>query len=186
MKITSLIFVILLALCASCTRAGKIHRNKVGKAKNRIAKLVQKYPELKSSVDTTYVVRDTITKDRIIVNVDSIYIEGKTIIDTVLTLNVDSIFSAKFDDIRVELYEMGGGQVRANIIREDHYIHYTDTIKLTDTIYREQIKVVQTDIISTEKSFWWSLWDSVSGWIWWVLIIVAILLILGTVRKFIG
>lgn len=185
MKINSLIFVVLLALCASCTSAGKLHRKKVGKAKDKITKLVQKYPELKSSVDTTYLVRDTITKEKVVIHKDSIFIKGDVVVDTVINLNVDSIFSAKFDDIRVELQEIGGGQVRANIIREDHYIHYTDTIKLTDTIYREQIKVVQTDIISTEKSFWWSLWDQVNGWIWWVLIIVAILLILGTVRKFI-
>tara|TARA_R100000951_G_scaffold116715_2_gene130051 strand:+ start:583 stop:1143 length:561 start_codon:yes stop_codon:yes gene_type:complete len=185
MKINSLVFVILLALCTSCTNASKLHRKKVNKAKDRIAKLVQKYPELKSSNDTTYFIIDTITKEKIVIHKDSIFIKGDIIVDTVISLNVDSIFSAKFDDIKVELYEMGGGQVRANIIREDHYIHYTDTIKLTDTIYKEQIKTVQTDIISTEKSFWWSLWDQVSGWIWWVLIIVAILLILATVHRFI-
>ncbi len=184
MRIASLLLIIF--ILGSCTSTAKLHRNKVRKAKNKIERLVQKYPELKSSSDTTSIVRDTIVESKVVINTDSVYINGGTIVDTVIQFNVDSTFYAKFEDISVRLEEIGGGQVRANISRTPHYIYYTDTIQYTDTVFVNTINTVKTDIISTEKSFWWSLWDQVSGWIWWVLIIVAILLIMMMTRRLIG
>jgi hypothetical protein len=86
----------------------------------------------------------------------------------------------------VVLKDMGGGQVRGTVIYKDRFIVDVDTFRHTDTIFINTVNNTTTKTLDTNQSFWWNLWFQVKGWIWWILIIVAILVILRMIFKFIG
>jgi hypothetical protein len=184
--VATMLIVLAITICmSSCESPRELHQRKIIKAKHRIDKIVSRYPELRSLSDTTYTHTDTVVyTNKHYIN-DSVFIKGGTRIDTVVQINdMDSIFTVLNDNIRLRLDKMTGGQVRASVSVITNYIYETDTLLTRDTIYRERITTENNTIINTKKSFWWSLWFQVKGWLWFVLIIVAILVILRLVFKF--
>lgn len=185
--LAGVILFILSLLLTSCETTHELHQRKLNKAKTKIDKLVNKYPELKSLSDTTYTHHDTIVNTNTHYINDSIFIKGGTRIDTVVQVNdMDSIFNVLSDNIQLRLDKMTGGQVRATVTQIPYYIYETDTVHTVDTVIREKIVKETTNIINTEKSFWWSLWFQVKGWLWLILVVVAVILILRLVFKFVG
>ena len=186
--ITLLIALItILFLLCSCETTGELYQRKLNRAKKKIDRLTLKFPELKTVSDTTYIISDTtIVNNTHYIN-DSIFIQGGQRIDTIVQVtNMDSLITILNDNIELRLEEIGGGHVRAAVSVVPHYIYETDTLHTVDTIYREKIVKETTNVVNTEKSFWWSLWFQVKGWLWVILIVAAILLILRVIFKFIG
>lgn len=177
---------ILALLMQGCQSPAELHHRKMEKAKTRIGKILVKFPEIKSSFDTTYVKLDTLTTLREIVRTDTVFIQGSAIVDTVIQFTLlDTLFKFSKDNVNVEIsQEIGGGPVRAVVNVVPHYIIKVDTFNYRDTVFINTFNTHSVTILDTKHSFWWSLWFQVKGWLWFILVILAILVILRIVFKF--
>lgn len=184
------ILIIVLLNSMACTTTQELEQRRLNKAKIKIKRLITKYPQLVSVADTSYTTKDTVVKLNTIYVRDSVYLVGTNRIDTIFSIaeldsiyKVLSIMSKEFD---FKLQNVGSGQVRATYIEKPRYIYETDTIRYTDTVFREKIITEKTTTIDTKQSFWWSLWFQIKGWIWFILITLIILVILRVIFKYVG
>lgn len=184
-KLYVLLSFILILIGQGCQTPAELAQKKLSRAKTKMAKLILENPSLLSSTDTTLIKYDTITVDRKTVQYDTIYIKGGISIDSIFMFNpIDSTVTWEDDISKIIVKDMGGGQVRGITIYKDRFITEIDTFYHSDTIFVNTVNKTTTNNINTTQSFWWNLWFQVKGWIWWILIIVAILVILRTIFKF--
>jgi hypothetical protein len=174
----------------ACTTTQELEQRRLNNAKIKIKRLIAKYPQLVSVTDTSYTAKDTIVKLNTIYVQDSVYLAGSNRIDTIFSITeldsiykVLSIMSKEFD---FKIQNVGGGQVRATYIEKPRYIYETDTVRYTDTIFKEKTITAKTTVIDTKESFWWSLWFQIKGWIWFILVALIILVILRVIFKYVG
>lgn len=186
-KLYVLLSFILILIGQGCQTPAELAQKKLSRAKTKMAKLITENPTLLSSTDTVMVKYDTISIERKTVQYDTIYIKGGISIDTIVRFTpYDSIVVLEDDKSKVVLVDMGGGQVRGTVTYKDRFITEIDTFYHSDTVFVNTVEKTTTNNINTTQSFWWNLWFQVKGWIWWILIIIAILVILRTIFKFLG
>lgn len=182
-----IIFAFMLVLVWGCMTPAELAQHKTDRAKAKLDKLLLEFPELLKKNDTTLVKFDTVTMSKEIIRFDTVYRDGGISIDTIVEIsNFDSVFTVFSKEMEIRIEKMGGELVRARGIIKPYYITEIDTFNITDTIF---IKTVETNTIQTidnKPSFWWNLWFQVKGWIWLILIIIAILVILRVIFKFVG
>lgn len=180
----TIIFLFLIWFLSSCATQQELRAKKVIRAQKKIKSLVTKFPELKSTKDTTYHITDTtIVTNTKYIN-DSIFIQGGITVDTVLQIaDMDSIFTAYSKDIELQLTRLENGQTRATVSVVPHYIYETDTLHTVDTVFRERLITQNTEIVDVKESFWWNLWFTVKGWLWYILIILGIIVIIVIVLR---
>jgi hypothetical protein len=178
---------LILLLLTGCATTQEIQNRKLENAKVRLNKIIKMYPELLVGETRVSSTTDTVIKNRVEFLRDSVYIKGGTRIDTVLQINqLDSLFSVFDDMIELKLLNNGFGQVRAQVKVVPHYIYETDTLKMTDTVFREKINTVTTNTINTKPNIFWSFWFFIKGWLWFILVVIAIIFIIRIVFKIIG
>jgi len=186
-KLSVLLFLIIVLIGQGCMTQAELAQKKLSRAKNKLAKLLVENPGLVDVNDTTYTKYDTITLIRETIEYDTIYIAGGISIDTIVRFTpYDSIVVLEDNISKVVLKDMGGGQVRGTVIYKDRFIVDVDTFRHTDTIFVNTVNNTTTKTLDTHQSFWWNLWFQVKGWIWWILVIIAILVILRMIFKFLG
>lgn len=186
-KLSVLLFLLIVLIGQSCMTPAELAQKKLSKAKTKLAKLLVENPGLINESDTTYVKYDTIIVMKESIQYDTIYISGGISIDTVIRFTpYDSIVVLEDSISKVVLKDMGGGQVRGTVIYKDRFIIDVDTFRHIDTIFINTINNTTIKTLDTRQSFWWNLWFQVKGWIWWILIIIAILVILRIIFKFLG
>jgi len=174
----------LILVFQSCNTTQELRAKKVMKAQDKINSILLKYPELKTNKDTTINISDTTIVNRTKYIKDSIFIQGGTKIDTIVTWNnYDSIFTAYSKNIELKLAKLSNGSTNAQVKVIPHYIREIDTIRTVDTIIKERIITNQITEINTDKSFWWSLWFNIKGWLWYILIIITIVILVLIIFK---
>lgn len=172
------LYLYLILVFTSCGTTQELRQKKIMRAQDKINKILLKYPEIKTNKDTTSVTSDTTIISRTKYIKDSIFIQGGTKIDTVITWNnYDSIFTAYSKNIELKLAKLSNGSTSAQVKVIPHYIREIDTIRTVDTIIKEKIVTSQITEINTDKSFWWSLWFNIKGWLWYVLVIITIVIL---------
>lgn len=182
-----IIFAFMLVLAWSCITPAELAQRKTERAKAKLDRILREFPELLDTKDTTLVKYDTITMSKEIIRFDTVYREGGISIDTIVEIsNFDSVFTVYSKEMEIRIEKLGGELVRARGIIKPYFITEIDTFNITDTVF---INTIQTNTIQTldnQPSFWWNLWWSIKGWIWWILIVIAILIILRVIFKFVG
>jgi len=152
------------------------HKKKLERAKRKIERIIQRYPELRNTNEVILIEHDTLYNDRIITEIDTI-----TIIRTDTTLPLISISqdSTKFmavidtDTFVVDI------KTKIITIKEPPKTYYIkDTITVRDTIINTVTKIKEVNIVDTTKDFWFNLWLSIKSWIWWIFIILGLYVIL--------
>ena len=183
-QFNTIIILFLILVLNSCRTPAEFRARKLMNAKNKIDRLVLKFPELKVTKDTTYYLSDTTIINRTKYINDSVFIAGGTTIDTILQLgSIDSVFTIFAKNIELKLLKLANNNIKATVSVVPHYIYEVDTLYSKDTIFRDKIIIKNTEIINTEKSFWWSLWFTLKGWLWYILIILGIIILVMIILR---
>lgn len=169
-------------VCQSCLTQAERFLKKQEKAKRKIDRLVKKYPDLRTIKDTTIISYDTIINNDTIIYNDTI-ITKQEVMDSSFYFSWDSIYRVQQGSIEALFQISKDKKIEYKIIKQPEYIHVHDTLYHRDTIVNTNTVYKEREIINTTKNFWFSLWLSIKGWIWWVLVIIALLLILRMLYK---
>lgn len=177
--IIGLAIAILLTSCVGMRDTTK----KKEKAKKKIERIIAKYPELRKTKDTTIIKYDTLIQDKIVEYRDTI-VTDKIVIDSNFYYVMDSVYRIQQGNIEALFEFTKNKQFNFKIIKEPEIFYIHDTIHYKDTIVSKNVTVKQTDVINTTGSFWYNLWRTIKGWIWWILIVISILYVIRLILKF--
>jgi hypothetical protein len=185
------LFLLIALLLSSCTSSQEISQRKLERAKRKMDKLILNNPSLIKESSSTTIKYDTVINNRVIHVKDSIYIPGSVKIDTLVQFKSNDSIIISHNNLLVELLRLGADksgrdQFKVNVKETPRYIYRIDTLTVRDTVFMTETNKIKTITIDTKPSFLWSLWFQVKGWLWFILIIVAILVILRIIFKFLG
>lgn len=168
----------------SCLTQSEITKRKKERAKDKITKILNKYPDLTETNIDTIIKYDTIINNKVIFEIDTFTLPGS---DTTIYLKdsssslIDTIyFPNKIDYVIINKLNK---TIRLTQKPKIFYIH--DTLFFRDTIINHTITIEKEKIINVTKDFWFNLWLAIKKWIWWILIIAGIILILTVIIKII-
>jgi hypothetical protein len=174
--------VTLVTIATSCVSQNIAHKRKVERAKKRVERIINRYPELKTITETKIVTRDTQIHERVIEYRDTIY-TTREVLDSSFYFALDSTYRIQQENIEALFQFTKDNKFNFKIIKQPEAFYIHDTIRVVDTTFTNNTTITQQQLINTKPSFWFNLWLAIKGWIWWVLIIIAILLILTALVK---
>jgi hypothetical protein len=177
--IFTLIYLASATLIYSCKSQEELSKLRKERAKQKINKIIDRYPDLASYQIDTVIRYDTIINNKIITEVDTIILPA--VLDTISILDTTKRIDTFYLNNKTDyvIINKDNKTVTVNLKPKTYYIH--DTIRFSDTIVNtvEHIKIQK--VVDTTKDFWFNLWLSIKSWIWWILIILGILLIVRLV-----
>lgn len=185
------LFLLIVLLLSSCVSTQELNQRKLERAKRKMDRLIMNNPSLMNESSSITIKHDTLINNRVIHVKDSIYIPGSVRLDTLVQFKSNDSIIISHNNLLVELLRLGADksgkdQFKVNIKEVPRYIYEIDTLLLRDTVFMIETNKEQKIILDTKPSFLWSLWFQIKGWLWFILIIVAILVILRIIFKFLG
>lgn len=170
------------ALAAGCSPAMSQtlkKQRKIERAKRKIERILNKYPELRNTETVTVTLHDTIYEDKVITEIDTIIIDGTDTIVPIINIDQDSSKFIAIVDSDTFVVDIKTKYIHIKEPPKTYYIR--DTITIKDTIVNTVTKIKEVHVVNTTKNFWFSLWLAIRGWIWWIFIILGIIVIIKLV-----
>jgi hypothetical protein len=167
----------------SCLTKAERFLKRQEKAKQRIEDILKKYPDLKTITVTEITTRDTVIQNDTFIYNDTL-VTKQEIVDSTFYYKLDSVYKVQEGNIEALFEFAENNKFKFKVIKKPEYIYVHDTLYHRDTIVNTNTIIKEREVVNTTKNFWFNLWLAVKGWIWWILIIVAIIVILRLIFKF--
>lgn len=170
-------------LSTSCLTKAERFLKKQERAKQRIEDILKKYPDLKTVTVTEITTRDTVIQNDTFIYNDTL-VTKQEIVDSAFYYKLDSVYKVQQGNIEALFEFAEDNKFKFKIIKQPEYIYVHDTLYHRDTIVNTNTIIKEREVVNTTKNFWFNLWLAVKGWIWWILVILAILLVGRLILKY--
>jgi hypothetical protein len=174
--------VTLVTITTSCMSQNVAHKRKVERAKKRIEKIINRYPELKTITETKIVTRDTQIHERVIEYRDTIY-TTREVIDSSFYFALDSTYRIQQENIEALFQFTKDNKFNFKIIKQPEAFYIHDTIRVVDTTFNNNTVITQKQMINTKPNFWFNLWIQFKNWILALIVMLLVSIIVGIIFK---
>lgn len=171
-------------IATSCLTKHERFLKRQERAKQRIEDVVRKFPDLKTITITEIVTKDTVIQNDTIIYNDTL-VTKQEIIDSAFYYKLDSVYKVQEGNIEALFEFAEDNKFKFKVIKKPEYIYVHDTLYHRDTVVNTNTIIKEREVVNTTKNFWFDLWLGIKGWIWWILVILAIVIILRIIFKYI-
>lgn len=180
-----LLLIILFRTLTSCLSPLETTIKRREHVKERILRLLNKYPDILKADTVTVYKRDTSVTERLIIRHDTVVLPVEYI-DSTIGMKYDSLYVIQEGllTINAELKSINGkNELRLKVTKAKEVVYISDTIVLHDTTFLTQIKTEYTKTLDLEPSFLWSLWFTFKSWLWLVILLAAFIITFKMLKK---